>query len=85
MRRTISITVLTGMLVALQGLAALAFGQFGDWSSAVDIEFFGPGAHEDFNTPATEGCPFTSPDGKMFFIASNRPGGLGNLDIWVST
>lgn len=85
MRRTISITVLAAMLVALQALAALAFGQFGGWTQAVDIESFGPGAHEDFNTTALEGCPFVSRDGKMFFIASNRSGGEGGLDIWVST
>jgi WD40-like Beta Propeller Repeat len=32
-----------------------------------------------------DGCPFISRDGKRFYMASNRPGGLGGIDIWVST
>ena len=31
---------------------------------------------------ASEGCPIESPDGLGLYIASNRPGGAGNLDIW---
>ncbi|MFW6206977.1 MAG: hypothetical protein ACOC5J_03490 [Gemmatimonadota bacterium] len=44
-----------------------------------------PGAHEQFNTAALEGCPFISRDGKKFFMASDREGGLGGIDIWMST
>lgn len=58
---------------------------FSAWSDAADIEDALPGAHENFNTPAIEGCPFISRDGKSFFIASNRDGGEGGIDIWVST
>jgi len=36
------------------------------------------------NTPALERSPALSRDGHYLFFASNRPGGLGNLDIWVS-
>lgn len=32
----------------------------------------------------TEGCPIESPDGRRLYIASNRPGGYGKLDIWRS-
>jgi Tol biopolymer transport system component len=85
MRRSLALTLLVGVVVTSLGLAAVAIGPFGEWSEAVDIESFGPGADENFNTPALEGCPFISPDGKMFFMASNRPGGMGGLDIWVST
>lgn len=85
MRRSLALTLLVGVLVTSLGLAAMAIGPFGEWSAAVEIESFGPGADESFNTPATEGCPFISPDGKMFFMASDRPGGMGGLDIWVST
>ena len=57
-----------------------------DWSPALDIEQAMPGAHPNFNTPTfIEGCPFVGPDDKTFFIASNRPGGKGALDIWMST
>jgi Tol biopolymer transport system component len=74
------------MAMLLSGaMAAVASGRSGDWSEAVDIENFGAGADENFNTPDTEGCPFISADGKKFFMASNRPGGMGGLDIWVST
>ena len=56
------------------------------WSQALDIEQALPGAHSNFNTPTfVEGCPFIAPDDKTFFIASNRPGGRGGLDIWMST
>ena len=58
---------------------------YSDWSSAINIELASPGAHPSFNTPGLDGCPFISRDGKTFYIASNRPGGLGGIDIWVST
>jgi hypothetical protein len=57
----------------------------GAWSAAASIEAAPPGAAAGFNTPALEGCPFISRDGKRFYIASNRDGGLGGLDIWLST
>jgi hypothetical protein len=85
MRRSIITILLVVGMVTTGAVAGLAFGHFGDWSPAVDIEDFGPGAHPDFNTDALEGCPFVSPDGKAFFIASDRAGGEGGLDIWVST
>lgn len=85
MRRSTTTTLMVVVMVLSGSLAALAFGKYGDWSPAVDIESFGPGADDDFNTEHLEGCPFVSPDGLVFFIASNRPGGLGGLDIWVSS
>lgn len=69
-----------------QGRAAAAAGAYSSWSSAASIEIAPPGADPDFNTPSfVEGCPFISRDGKSFYIASNRAGGYGGLDIWVST
>jgi hypothetical protein len=32
-----------------------------------------------------DGCPIQSPDGLSLYLASNRPGGRGGLDIWVAT
>jgi hypothetical protein len=55
------------------------------WSPATSIEVALAGGSERLNTPALEGCPFVSRDGKRFFMASNRPGGLGGIDIWMST
>jgi Tol biopolymer transport system component len=64
--------------------AALATA-FSDFAPAITIEAAVPGADPMFNTPDIEGCPFVSRDGKKFFMASNRPGGEGGIDIWVST
>jgi hypothetical protein len=66
----------------------VAFGPFADlapWAVAVDLEASAFGAHPNFNTGVTEGCPFTSRDGKHLFIASNREGGFGGLDVWYSS
>jgi WD40 repeat protein len=38
----------------------------------------------ELNTPALDGCPILSPDGLSLYLASDRPGGLGKLDIWVA-
>jgi hypothetical protein len=32
-----------------------------------------------------DGCPFEAPDGLSFYMASDRPGGQGGIDIWKST
>ena len=37
------------------------------------------------NTPSLDGCPIQSPDGLKLYVASNRPGGKGGLDIWMAT
>lgn len=55
------------------------------WSPAVRLESADAPAAASFNTEWNDGCPFTSRDGKTFFMASNRPGGLGGIDIWIST
>lgn len=36
------------------------------------------------NTPGYEGMPCLSPDNRELYFASDRPGGYGGLDIWVS-
>lgn len=57
---------------------------YSSWAPAINAELI-PGTAITFNTAAVEGCPFIAPDGKTFYMASNRTGGLGGLDIWVST
>jgi Tol biopolymer transport system component len=54
------------------------------WATAIPVENI-PGTSTTFNTSSLDGCPFVSSDGKKFFMASNRPGGLGGIDIWVAT
>lgn len=56
--------------------------EFTGWSPAVRVE--AAGADAAFNGPSLDGCPFISRDDKTFYMASNRPGGLGGIDIWVS-
>lgn len=36
------------------------------------------------NTPSYEGMPSLSPDTRELYFASNRPGGYGGFDIWIS-
>lgn len=55
-----------------------------EWSPAIPVEQI-PGTSTLFNGTAVDGCPFISPDGKRFYMASNRSGGRGGIDIWVST
>jgi Tol biopolymer transport system component len=72
------------VLLGLTSTSALAAaGDYGPWSEAARVE--ATGADPAFNGPSLDGCPFISRDGLRFYMASNRPGGLGGIDIWVST
>lgn len=44
-----------------------------------------PGTHPGFNGPGLDGCPYIAADARTFFMASNRLGGHGGIDILVST
>jgi hypothetical protein len=57
---------------------------FDGWTTAQKIDEVADN-HPDVNTAALDGCPAQSPDGLSLYMASNRPGGLGGLDIWVAT
>jgi hypothetical protein len=71
--------------LAVLGLVPLtAYAQGSSWSSAQKIDAVG-GNHADVNTPQLDGCPIQSSDGLSLYLASNRPGGRGGLDIWLST
>jgi WD40 repeat protein len=77
------IVLLVGALLCCTTAAALgAVRDYGPWSPAVRVEAVG--ADPAFNGAALDGCPFISRDGKSFYMASNRTGGLGGIDIWVS-
>jgi hypothetical protein len=74
-----------GSTALLVGLAALALaGLASAWTSAEKIDTIAANSSE-INTPALEGCPIQSPDGLSLYLASNRPGGKGGLDIWMAT
>jgi len=64
--------------------AAYAHGKrFGPWGAPVNLQTI-PETHPDVNTPYLDGCPILSPDGLELYMASDRPGGEGGLDIWVA-
>ncbi len=43
-----------------------------------------PSAIEGLNSRDLESTASITPDGKKIYFASNRPGGLGGMDIWVA-
>ena len=77
-------------LVAALGVAAVlslvgaAVAMQSAWTSAQKVDEIS-GNSSELNTPSLDGCPIQSPDGLSFYMASNRPGGKGGLDIWVAT
>ena len=54
------------------------------WGAPVRVESI-PGTSPDFNYDGLDGCPFEAPDGLSIYMASDRPGGEGGIDIWKST
>ncbi|HEX5613792.1 MAG TPA: hypothetical protein VFZ83_01430 [Acidimicrobiia bacterium] len=79
-----TVMVLVGVATALSAPSGAMMVDLGDWSSATRVED-AAGTDPAFNGPSLDGCPFIAPDSKMFFMASTRPGGLGGIDIWMST
>jgi WD40 repeat protein len=80
MRKTVLLAAAVLLCTAAAALGAIQ--EYGPWSPAVRVE--SSGADPAFNGSALDGCPFISRDGKSFYMASTRPGGLGGIDIWVS-
>ena len=71
----------TFMAVVLLGVTASTASadekKFSDWSQAVNL---GPVV----NSSDYDACPTISKDGLSLYFRSNRPGGEGGFDIWVS-
>ena len=78
-RSTRGATALLAVIAALT-LAGVASA----WVAAQKIDTIG-GNSSELNTPSQDGCPIQSPDGLSLYLASNRPGGKGGLDVWVAT
>ncbi len=55
----------------------------GPWGAPQKLDTI-DGNSTEINTPGLEGCPILSPDGRSLYIASDRAGGAGGLDIWVA-
>lgn len=70
---------------ALAAASATAGGPaFSAWATAQKIDEIN-GNHVDLNSASTDGCPIQAPDGLSLYLATNRAGGPGGLDIWVAT
>ena len=85
-QRVRTVGLAAGLLVAVWSwtlAAATAQPLSAMWGQAHKLDDV-PGNSSALNTAALDGCPIQSPDGLRLYLASNRPGGLGGLDIWVA-
>lgn len=73
--------IVVGLVLAAITARSVARADAAEWGPAVSIDSDGINS---VNTPALEGCPIESPDGRSLFFASNRAGGQGGIDIWVA-
>ena len=85
-RRSTRAALVIGVVTAVAALAATAAAgpHFSGWTPAQKIDEMA-GNSSELNTPSLDGCPIQSPDRRSLYMASNRPGGKGGLDIWVAT
>ena len=78
----ISLTLMLAVAAALLAAVSATTAQGhrpkpGPWQPATELT--------ELTSPKRDGCPFPTRDGLSLYIASDREGGFGGLDIWVST
>jgi hypothetical protein len=78
-RTVVVLGVAVVAMVLVGGVLAQA-----SWAPAQKIDEIN-GNNSEVNTASLDGCPIQSPNGLNLYVASNRPGGRGGLDIWVAT
>jgi hypothetical protein len=83
MRVTTKVALFAAFVSVLALAVAAPAANFSSWGTAQKIDEIG-GNSAELNTTSMDGCPIQSPDGLSLYVASNRPGGLGGLDIWVA-
>ena len=83
MRTRLKVALLTALVSVASLTAAAQALDVPAWAPAEKIDEIG-GNSSELNTPFLDGCPAQSPDGLSLYMASNRPGGNGLLDIWVA-
>lgn len=71
--------VAAAMLLAGTGAAR----EFGPWGAPIHAEDL-PGSSDMVTTEMVDGCPILSPYDGSLYMASNRAGGAGLLDIWIA-
>jgi hypothetical protein len=81
-KRVLVVSAVT--VLATAGTAIAMPTEFGEWGDAIRVESI-TGTDPSFNGDALDGCPFVSRDDTTFYMASRREGGVGGIDIWVST
>lgn len=84
LKRALLVALVIGAASGTAALAASPGPHFGPWNTAQKIDEIN-GNDADLNTPSQDGCPIQSPDGLALYMATNRPGGKGGLDIWMAT
>ena len=82
-RLNTKVMVMLGILIIVFATPALAAPSLSAWRPALSLESI-PGSSSEVNTAFLDGCPILSRDGLKLYIASDRPGGLGGIDIWVA-
>jgi hypothetical protein len=83
MRRKTAWAVVAALTAVVAFATAAGAAEFSAWAPAVKLDETA-GNSAELNTPFVDGCPIQSPDGRALYMASNRPGGEGLLDIWVA-
>jgi hypothetical protein len=79
--RLLALVAAAALTAALAAVTAAAGPHFSAWGPASLVD---PVDAVGVNTTALDGCPIQSPDGHSLYIASNRAGGAGQLDLWVA-
>jgi len=79
-----------GLELLLSSNRAGTFGSFDIWRftrHSVQERWSTPPEHlgSPINTPDIDSQPSLSRNGRTLFFTSNRPGGFGNTDLWMST
>jgi len=75
--------LLAAVIIGVVSVATANAMHFSLWTAAQKIDEIN-GNSAELNTSFQDGCPIQSPDGLSLYMASNRPGGHGLLDIWVA-
>jgi Tol biopolymer transport system component len=71
----VAVTLVAGSMVAAK--------PWNEWSVPRSVEAL-QGSSSQLNTAFNDGCPIISPHDGSLYMASNRPGGWGGLDIWIA-
>jgi hypothetical protein len=81
----LAVAILSGCGTEGGGRSALPpfAAEYSTWGAPASAESL-PGTSSELNTAFLDGCPILSPDGLSLYLASNRPNGVGGIDIWVA-